>query len=675
MTLSSNTYSNSAILFSSSLLQRLEGHERLPTTYIGVRRVRDPPSTSSSTRRRPPPPLARQDELLTATTAAVSSNGSNKEDGGHDDDAWVPNELMTTTSARSGDENYDKTLPPPPSSSSSLIRLTDQYDEGNEEENERTIQQNSKVAPIIFRITNPNDDDDTTIGRRMTSREKKQFKYQLKQAQQSIRKEERQRQHEQRIQEAKNEKAERKRVKRLAWQAKKQQQSQQQQQQEQPPPRQQQANDEQAAITTTTMCNSMAKVPAKQVDHNIPKDDAPPPPPPSVTVPTATRKGAGPAAALPPTPAMLTPAATTCFIRDLGLFLPPVALYEQHSDNISSTTASRFRRTATIMDSDLSTQWANKLLHTALTPVDVSRSKEEMRPMAYRLVPEVWTRLCPDSLWTVEAEAVPKITMEDADAAATAAANAVALPNSSTEPNGKEGDTNIKEKQTQIHQPMEGATTTSGALPSLIATTTTTTCYIPNHDYAFAQLRSTTSTSSYDEDASLIVQHLHHYSNLHIACGAIFGCDFLLYDGPRDVRHSFAGLRIYCCKSSRKRSRSERRCDNMDEEEEGGGSLNDQLPVPSAYDMAGFVRTMNSARKIALLATVIRDEDVVGVDDYVDNSPPRTTATTLKPTYRIAIVDLALEKVLTAPTHVRKGNTTKRRSEEDAANGLAKRKV
>jgi len=275
--------------------------------------------------------------------------------------------------------------------------------------------------------------------------------------------------------------------------------------------------------------------------------------------------------------------------------------------------------------------------------------------MAYRLVPEVWTRLCPDSLWTVEAEAVSTTTMmEDADAATAATANAVAFSKSSTGPNGEEGN-----------MPSPMATTT----------TTTTTCYVPNHDYAFAQLRSTTSTSSYDEDASLIVQHLHHYSNLHIACGAIFGCDFLLYDGPRDVRHSFAGLRIYCCKSSRKRSRSERRCDNMDEEEEGGGSLNDQLPVPSAYDMAGFVRTMNSARKIALLATVIRDEDVVGVDDYVDNSPPRTTATTLKPTYRIAIVDLALEKVLTAPTHVRKGNTTKRRSEEDAANGLAKRKV
>jgi hypothetical protein len=323
------------------------------------------------------------------------------------------------------------------------------------------------------------------------------------------------------------------------------------------------------------------------------------------------------------------------------------------------------------MDSDLSTQWANKLLHTALTPADVSRSKEEMRPMAYRLVPEVWARLCPDSLWTVEAEAVSTTTtMEDADAE-TAAANAVAFPNSSTEPNAEEGNTNINKKQTQIHEPREGTTTITTAptfdtLPSPIATTTTT-CYVPNHDYAFAQLR--TDTSSYDQDASLIVQHLHQYSNLYIACGAIFGCDLLLYDGPRDVRHSFAGVRIYCCKSRRRRSRTDG-SDNMNEKE-GSGSINDQLPIPSAYDMAGFVRTMNSARKIALLATVVRDVDDGGGND-VDNSPPRSMATTSKPTYRIAIVDLALEKVLSAPTHVRKGNTKKRRSEEDAANGLAK---
>lgn len=62
---------------------------------------------------------------------------------------------------------------------------------------------------------------------------------------------------------------------------------------------------------------------------------------------------------------------------------------------------------------------------------------------------------------------------------------------------------------------------------------------------------------------------------------------------------------------------------------------------------------MNTARKIALVATVVRDESDGGLA-------------------RVLIVDLALEKVLTAPTHIRKGNTAKRRSEEETASGLAK---
>ena len=50
---------------------------------------------------------------------------------------------------------------------------------------------------------------------------------------------------------------------------------------------------------------------------------------------------------------------------------------------------------------------------------------------------------------------------------------------------------------------------------------------------------------------------------------------------------------------------------------------------------------------------------------------PRNNTTTIR---RIAIVDLALEKVLTAHAHIRKGNTAKRRTEEDAVSGLAKKR-
>eukprot|EP00956_Cyclotella_meneghiniana_P044313 scaffold311888_cov119-Cyclotella_meneghiniana.AAC.2 len=63
---------------------------------------------------------------------------------------------------------------------------------------------------------------------------------------------------------------------------------------------------------------------------------------------------------------------------------------------------------------------------------------------------------------------------------------------------------------------------------------------------------------------------------------------------------------------------------------------------------------MNTARKLALVATVVRSADNPNVA-------------------RIAIVDLALEAILTAPTHVKKGNTEKRRFVGDTSE-LAKRK-
>ena len=94
-----------------------------------------------------------------------------------------------------------------------------------------------------------------------------------------------------------------------------------------------------------------------------------------------------------------------------------------------------------------------------------------------------------------------------------------------------------------------------------------------------------------------------------------------------------------------------------------------RFPTPSAYDMTGFVRTMNTARKIALVAMVVRrgGRRGSGGGDCDDDAMAQPNA-------RIAIVDLALEKVLTAHAHVRKGSTTKRRTEEDAASGLARKR-
>lgn len=153
----------------------------------------------------------------------------------------------------------------------------------------------------------------------------------------------------------------------------------------------------------------------------------------------------------------------------------------------------------------------------------------------------------------------------------------------------------------------------------------------PNTDYSTTPLRN--SAPSYDDSAYFIFKHLHQHFNLHLACGARFGCDYLLYDGKREEKHSFAGLRIYTATDD----------------------SNDMLPLPSAYDMHGFVRAMNTARKLALIATVKRSKDNPNVA-------------------RVAIVDMALEAILTADTHIRKGNTEKRKCVENTSE-LKKLKV
>ena len=333
------------------------------------------------------------------------------------------------------------------------------------------------MARIIFRVTDPN--DGTTTGRRMTSHEKKQVKYQLKQAQQAVRKEERQRQHVQRIQEAKEQKAERKRLKRLAWQSKHQQQLNRQQQQQQEEQQYlpqlhhkhqepQQDDKEKGKMHTPlfkkaaskTSCSTMMELQGgnnpsqkqEEVDQlNIQNEvDAPNT---RQSLPTARKfNDLGP---LLPTPAMLTPAAT-CLAREMGtLCMPPL-------------TTTR-KQHGTIMDPVVSSQWAKLLLHDAFTPADISRSKEAIRPMAYRVVPEVWSRLCPDSLWTTmtstttdhdnanTAAATTTTTTTSAAAAATttsAAATISAAYSPTADLHDEEGMTTvINEKQHQIHEP------------------------------------------------------------------------------------------------------------------------------------------------------------------------------------------------------------------------------
>jgi hypothetical protein len=389
--------------------------------------------------------------------------------------------------------------------------------EAADEESSKRFDQST----IVFKVTNPDGTE-----RRMTSKEKRQLKYEKKQANHLARKEERGAQHEERIRIAKESKRERKRMKWLAKKNKKQAENIGQAET-------QFQNDQSPVGSGDCEAKLQPNLPMQQAEDVEEESD---------------RKYRG------NPPVMLTPAATRIAIKIGAL----QSTYKMQ-DHIT-----------TVFDEELSRQWA-ALLQESMIPAEVQREKEEIRPMAYKVVPEVWTRLRPAQL----------INSEDTEEAAAV-----------------QNDSEIKDK------PASSAKTES---------TSTTT----EPEYSLSVLRK--PSPSYDNTTHLIFSHLHQHSNLHMACGSRFGCDYLIYDGRREDRHSFAGMRVHATNQS----------DRM-------------LPVPSAYDLTGFVRTMNTARKLALIATIVW---------CVDN--PNVA--------RVAIVDLALEKVLTAPTHIKKGNTDKRR--------------
>ena len=200
------------------------------------------------------------------------------------------------------------------------------------------------------------------------------------------------------------------------------------------------------------------------------------------------------------------------------------------------------------LDNVLAKAWAIALKES-LREAEEVRSRDDLRPMAYQLVPEVWHRLIPDMSKSMD-------------------------------------DTSSVEKY-------EGK------------------------DLSWISIRP--RMDPLDSDKAVVCSLLHSRSNVHISCGSKFGCDFLLYDGPRTERHAFAGLRVIA-----------------------------DGEIPRAYDLHGYVRCLNTAGKLSLLAKVDRHGDLP----------------------KVAFVDLTLEKVLTAPRHAKRGT---KRARRDVGNNLAKK--
>jgi len=255
---------------------------------------------------------------------------------------------------------------------------------------------------------------------------------------------------------------------------------------------------------------------------------------------------------------------------------PPMANQAFQSGILSMSSPADNIQPQVVLDDELANRWA-ETLKVSMKGAEEVRIKEDMRPMPYQLVPEVWTRLRPESL----------------------AAGADKIHPPSPTSHTKEANNGDSNKQ-EIGGIFDKATV----------------AFESSEVWSFVTVRR--KRGQVDTDCDAVVSLLHRQSSLHISCGAKFGCDFLLYDGRRDQRHAFAGLRIIERTSS------------------------SHLPLPSSYDLTGYVRCLNTAGKLALLATVEHDESCT----------------------RVAFIDLALEKILL--------ENKRKRSRRDVGKNLTK---
>lgn len=195
---------------------------------------------------------------------------------------------------------------------------------------------------------------------------------------------------------------------------------------------------------------------------------------------------------------------------------------------LSSVIGTEAPKLHVVLDDEWAQNWAIDLKKSMKIAED-KRDMEEMRPMPYHLVPEVWKRMRPSTL----------------------------------------GQNTIKTERSSTKVFQDGTS------------------------WTFCELRQ----GPPNDEVTAIIQLLHDGTSLHIACGAKFGCEYLLYDGPRSERHAFAGVRFGL--------------------------------FPDAYELSGYVRCLNTAGKLALLAAAKKE-----IND---------SGTIL---YRVAIVDLALVKIV-----------------------------
>jgi len=332
--------------------------------------------------------------------------------------------------------------------------------------------------------------------------------------------------------------------------------------------------------------------------------------------------------------------------------------------------------TVIIHSHSLAQIWSNRLKEKNILPAEALRQREDLRPLAYRLHPEPWQRMRPTFVET------PMLT-------------------TSRNPERKRKHKPIKASEIdlssgarakgQIVNPNPRDWITMTCRPRLSLSSSSLMSPLPSQSSSLLQ---------HDDILSIVFEYLHRETNFYVSCGAKFGADYLVYDGPRDERHAFAGLRVLSrfTNSMTLSTAIATSSSLLSTDKDLTISSETDLPLPTAYSLTSFVRCLNTAGKLALLATVeevevivpdneipkgssgnnndqktiiTRNKNNVTDENNDDHGSSSKTASTTH--YRVAFVDVALEKVL--DVHKRKRGSSKKRLQKrrDVTQNLAKK--
>ena len=329
---------------------------------------------------------------------------------------------------------------------------------------------------------------------------------------------------------------------------------------------------------------------------------------------------------------------------------PPMALQYQQQFQQQKKEDQDAGAAIIIYDHALTEEWSQRLKTERIQPAETIRSQEDLRPLAYQLNPEPWQRMryptsssgdensCNDNgdkknndNSNVEEKPI-STTIRRVDAAAAVGAKIDDNHEENQQTEAK-ATTIISIPKSRDWAPMRCRPPLFLDSPSSKSTTTTTTKPFGLH---------------HDHILSIIFEYIYKETPYYVSCGAKFGADFLIYDGPREERHAFAGLLVLSNHIDHWTTTS-----TTTSIAKTTDPLKQKLPLPTAYSLTGYVRCLNTAGKLALIATVMPTVEIDNCEEDSTSSSSEINETTAT-TYRVLIVDVALEKVLDAPTHKRK---------------------